>query len=166
MTDSSPENPTPVAPHNLPLIVHAQYVKDLSFENPGSPNSLRPGQDNPQMDVNINLDARALEDPQIPNLYEVVLKLSARANRKDYTAFIAEVHYAIAVSLPEVPQAQHHALLLIEAPKLAFPFARKVLADLTQDGGFPPLLLGPVDFFGMYMARFGKKNEAAAKSAN
>jgi preprotein translocase subunit SecB len=170
MTDASgasPESqPSSVSPHSLPLVIHAQYVKDISFESPSSPNALRPGQENPRMDVNINLDARALEDTNLKNLYEVVLKLSARAERKDYTVFVAELHYGITVSLPEVPEAQHHPLLLIEVPKLAFPFARKILGDLTQDGGFPPLLLGPVDFYGMYMARFGKKAEAAAKAAN
>lgn len=169
MTDTTgaPESqPASVSPHSLPLMIHAQYVKDISFESPASPLSLRPGQDNPRMDVNINLDARAIEDAQIKNLYEVVLKLSARAERKDYTLFIAELHYGITVSLPDVPEAQHHPMLLIEVPKLAFPFARKIMGDLTQDGGFPPLLLAPVDFYGMYMARFAKKNEAAAKAAN
>lgn len=151
---------------NLPIIVHAQYVRDISFENPHAPNSLRPGQDAPRMDVNINLDARPIEDPQIKNLYEVVLKLTARADRKDYPVFVAEVQYAVTVSLPEVPENQHHPLLLVEVPKLAFPFARKVLADLTQEGGYPPLMIGPVDFYSMYMNRFAKKPEALKQAAN
>ena len=118
------------------------------------------------MDVNINLDARPIEDPQIKNLYEVVLKLTARADRKDYPVFVAEVQYAVTVSLPEVPENQHHPLLLVEVPKLAFPFARKVLADLTQEGGYPPLMIGPVDFYSMYMNRFAKKPEALKQAAN
>jgi preprotein translocase subunit SecB len=159
MTDMPP-NTDPVAPvQNLPLIVHAQYVKDSSFENPNSPHSLRPGQEPPKMDVSINLDAHPLQDEQIGNLYEVVLKLSARATRKDYPVFVAELHYGITVSLPDVPESQHHPMLLIEVPKIAFPFARKILADLTQDGGYPPLLVSPVDFYGMYMSRFGRKDE-------
>ena len=159
MTDT-PSNSDPVAPvQNLPIVVHAQYVRDSSFENPNSPNSLRPGQEAPKMDVSINLDARPIEDEQIKNLYEVVLKLSAKATRKDYTVFVAELHYGITVSLPDVPESQHHPMLLIEVPKIAFPFARKILADLTQEGGYPPLLVGPIDFYGMYMSRFNKKNE-------
>lgn len=155
------------AVQNLPIIIHAQYVKDISFENPHTPNSLRPGQDTPKMDVNINLDARPIEDPQIKNLYEVVLKLSARAERQDYSVFVAELQYGLTVSLPNVAEDQHHPLLLVEVPKMAFPFARKILADLTQDGGYPPLLVGPIDFYAMYMSRFAnQQNEAAKRAAN
>lgn len=160
MADMPTDPTTPV--QNLPVIVHAQYVRDISFENPHAPNSLRPGQDAPKMDVSINLDARPIDDAQIPNLYEVVLKLQARADRPDYPVFVAELQYAVTVSLPDVPENQHHPLLLVEVPKMAFPFARKILADLTQDGGYPPLLIGPVDFYGMYMSRFAKKDAAAA----
>ena len=148
--------------HNLPLVIHAQYVRDISFENPNSPNSLRPGQDTPKIDVTINLEARAIEDDKIKNLYEVVLKLGARADRKEYPVFIAELHYAVTVSMPDVPADQHHPLLLVEVPKIAFPFARKILADLTQDGGYPPLLVGQIDFYGMYMSKFAKKPANAA----
>lgn len=151
---------------NLPVMVHAQYVKDISFENPSAPQSLRSGLENPKMDVNINLDARNLEDPQIKSLYEVSLRISVRALRGDQTVYIAEVLYGVAVSMPNVAEEHHHPLLLVEIPKLAFPFARKVLADLVQDGGYSPLLLGPVDFAAMYMARFGQNQEEnAPKSA-
>lgn len=149
-----------VNPGNLPVMVHAQYVKDLSFENPGAPYSLKAGQTQPRMDVNITLDAKPLEDPQVKALYEVSLRLSARAVRGEQTVYIAEVLYSVAASMPNVAEEHHHPLLLIEIPKLAFPFARKVLADLIQDGGYQPLLLGPVDFAQMYLARFGAKGEA------
>ncbi len=166
MTDITPDPTEPqISVQNLPVMIHAQYVRDISFENPNSPNSLRPGQDAPKMDVNINLDAKPVEDAQIKNLYEVVLKLTARAERKEYTVFIAELHYAVTVSLPGVPEAQHHPLLLVEVPKLAFPFARKILADLTQEGGYPPLLIGPIDFYGMYMSRFNKPDAPEKKIA-
>lgn len=164
MTDQPQETATNV--QNLPIVVHAQYVKDISFENPNSPNSLRPGQEAPKMDVNINLEANPVNDDKIKNIYEVVLKLSARADRPEYPVFVAELHYAITVSLPNVPEDQHHPLLLVEVPKLAFPFARKILADLTQEGGYPPLLIGPIDFYGMYMGRFAKKAEGARAAAN
>ncbi len=144
------------AAQNLPVVVHAQYVKDLSFENPQAPNSLRAGQEPPQMDINISMDAAKLEEDNIENLYEVALKLSARANRKDSVAFIAEVEYGMTVSLPNVPEKHHHPVLMIEVPRLAFPFARQVLADITQQGGFPPLLLNPVDFHKMYLDQFAE----------
>ena len=144
---------------NLPVMVHAQYIKDASFENPSAPFSLRTGLETPKMDVSINLDARNLDDPQIKSLYEVVLRLSVRAVRGDQTVYIAEVLYAVAVSMPNVAEEHHHPLLLVEIPKLAFPFARKILADMIQDGGYPPLLLSPVDFASMYMSRFGQKGQ-------
>lgn len=142
---------------NLPVMVHAQYVKDVSFENPSAPFSLRAGLENPKMDVNINLDARNIEDPTVKSLYEVVLRISVNATRGDQTVYIAEVLYGVAASMPNVAEEHHHPLLLVEIPKLAFPFARKILADLIQDGGYPPLLLGPVDFASMYLSRFGQK---------
>ncbi|HPQ50161.1 MAG: protein-export chaperone SecB [Alphaproteobacteria bacterium] len=152
-------DPNSVTPSNLPVMVHAQYVKDLSFENPGAPFSLKATQEQPKMDVNITLDAKPLEDGQVKSLYEVSIRLSARAIRGEQTIYIAEVLYSIAASMPNVAEDHHHPLLLVEIPKLGFPFARKVLADLIQDGGYPPLLLGPVDFAAMYLERFAKKDE-------
>lgn len=157
--ENSPENSVAQV-SSLPVMVHAQYVKDVSFENPSVPFSLKPGLEAPKLDVGINLDVRNLEDPQIKPLYEVSLRISATAKRGDAVVYIAEVVYGVAVSMPQVAEEQHHPLLLVEIPKLAFPFARKVLADLTQEGGYPPLLLGPVDFASMYMARFGQKSDA------
>jgi preprotein translocase subunit SecB len=157
-TMAETDNQPPTA-SNLPVMVHAQYVKDVSFENPSAPFSLRAGLENPKLDVNINLDVRHLEDPAIKSLYEVALRISVRATRAEQTIYIAEVLYGVAASMPNVAEEHHHPLLLVEIPKLAFPFARKVLADLIQDGGYPPLLLGPVDFASMYLSRFGQKSE-------
>lgn len=146
----------------LPLVIHTQYLKDVSFENPNAPHSFRIGQAAPKMDMNINLDVKNIDDPQIKNLYEVTMKISAKAMRDGNAVFIAEILYGVAVSIQEiVPESQHHPLLLIEVPRLAFPFARQVLAELTQSGGYPALLLGPVDFYNMYMSRFGKEEKAA-----
>ena len=150
---------------NLPVMVHAQYVKDVSFENPSAPSSLRAGLENPKLDVNINLDARNLDDPQIKSLYEVALRIFVRATRGDQTVYIAEVLYGVAASMPNVAEEHHHPLLLVEIPKLAFPFARKVVADLVQDGGYAPLLLGPVDFASMYLSRFGEKGQENLEQA-
>lgn len=153
----------PVSSPGLPLLIHTQYVKDISFENPMAPHSFRQGLPAPKMDMNINLDAREITDLDMPNFYEVSLKISARAVREDKTVFLAEILYGVAVSIQEqVPTDQHHPLLMIEVPRLAFPFARQILSDLTQGGGYPALLLGPVDFYSMYMARFGKHVDAPA----
>ncbi len=167
-TDNKIAQPSHLAPDlasNLPVMVHAQYVKDISFENPSAPFSLKAGQEAPKLDVNINLDVKNIEDPQVKALYEVVLRISARATRGEQTIYIAEVLYGVAASMPNVAEEHHHPLLLVEIPKLAFPFARKVLADLVQDGGYPPLLLGPVDFAAMYMSRFGQKSHEGASQA-
>ena len=97
-------------------MVHAQYVKDLSFENPGAPFSLKATQEQPKMDVNITLDAKPLEDGQVKSLYEVSIRLSARAIRGEQTIYIAEVLYSIAASMPNVAEDHHHPLLLVEIP--------------------------------------------------
>mgnify|MGYP001143676671 CR=1 FL=1 len=120
----------------------------------------------PQMNVNIGMDARSLEDENIKNLYEVALTVSATAERDGETVFIAELMYGITVSIGEVvPEEQHHPLLLIEIPRLAFPFARQILATLTSQGGYPPLLLNPVDFQALYLERFKNEIEQAQKAA-
>jgi len=148
---------------NLPIVIHAQYIKDMSFENPNTPESLRGGPDAPEMDVNIGMDARKLEDGDAQNLYEVALNVRAEAKRGEESVFIAELQYGMTVSLNDVPEDQHHPLLLIEIPRMAFPYARQILSDLTVQGGFPPLLLNPVDFHALYMDRF--KDEIAAAQA-
>lgn len=157
----TPQQDDTITPSNLPVMIHAQYVKDLSFENPAAPFSLRAGLAQPKVDMHITLDAKKIEDEQVNALYEVSLRLSAKAIRGEETLYIAEVLYGVAASLPQVAEEHHHPLLLVEIPKLAFPFARKILADLVQDGGYPPLLLGPVDFAGMYVSRFAGKQNAA-----
>tara|TARA_R110002072_G_scaffold87144_4_gene196851 strand:+ start:700 stop:1221 length:522 start_codon:yes stop_codon:yes gene_type:complete len=150
---------------DLPVTIHAQYIRDLSFENPEAPNSMRAGLSMPEMNVNIGMDARALEDDNIKNLYEVALTISATAKRDNETVFIAEIMYGVTVSIADVvPEDQHHPLLLIEIPRFSFPFARQILATLTSQGGYPPLLLNPVDFQALYMDRF-KEEIAQAQAA-
>ena len=104
------------------------------------------------------MDARKLEDKEMDGLYEVVLSVSAEAKRGKDVLFIAEVQYGITAQVGEgVPEDSHHPLLLIEIPKLAFPYVRKILSDLTIEGGYPPLLLSPVDFQTLYVQRFSKE---------
>ena len=140
---------------NLPLTVHAQYIKDVSFENPNAPHSLKVNAGKPDMQLNINVGLQEVPDENLPGLFEVSLRMRAVAKRADKTAFIAEVEYAASVTAgAEVPQDAMHPLLMIEVPRLLFPFARQMISDLSQQGGYPALLLAPVDFQALYIQKF------------
>lgn len=166
MTEQTPENVATA--QSLPIQIHAQYVKDQSFENPNAPETLRAGQEAPQMDININMDAAKVESDKVENLYEVRLRMSATAKRKEQIVYVAEIEYAAAVSLGNVPKEHHHPLLLIEIPRIIFPFARQIMADMTQSGGYPPLMMSPVDFQQLYLQQFGQQaqEQAAASGAS
>lgn len=155
-----------IVAQDMPINIHAQYIRDLSFENPNAPESLRPSASSPEMDINIGMDARKLEGDDIPNLFEVVLNVRAAALRGEDPVFIAELQYGVTVSIgSEVPEENHHPLLLIEIPRMAFPFVRQIMSNVTVQGGFPPLLLNPVDFHALYMNRFGAEIEKAQAEA-
>jgi preprotein translocase subunit SecB len=143
------------APAQQPGIhVLGQYIKDLSFENPIAPRSLRQSEVAPKLDVNVNVNAR----PQSQNEFEIELKLEAKATRGNETLFLAEVNYAGLFQIRNVPQEHMHPLLLIECPRLLFPFARQIIADCTRQGGFPPLMIDPVDFASLYRQRVAELN--------
>ncbi|PZQ49101.1 MAG: protein-export chaperone SecB [Micavibrio aeruginosavorus] len=141
----------------LPVQVHAQYVKDFSFENPNAPDSLRAGAGRPDMDVNIVLDAAKINDESNPDLYESSLKLTVRSLRDGAPLFIAEIVYAALVTVKDIPGPQIKSLLYVDIPQMLFPFARQMLASAVSNGGFPPLLLTPIDFRAMY-ANSAKKD--------
>ena len=125
----------------------AQYVKDLSFENPNAPAALQEMQNaKPDVSVNVNVNAKRIGDEG----YEVSLKLSAEAKADDKVAFIIELDYCAIWGVRNLPEDQIQPLLLVECPRLMFPFARRILADAVRDGGFPPVLLDPIDFGGLY----------------
>lgn len=161
MTDTAP---TPQqAVRNLPVTIHAQYIKDVSFENPNAPHSLKASAGRPDMQMNINVGLQEISDPDMPGLYEVSLRMRAAAKRGDKTAFIAEVEYAASVTVgKDVPEDALHPLLMIEVPRLLFPFARQMISDLSQQGGFPALMIAPVDFQALYVQKFSKELEAGA----
>lgn len=151
-------------PQQPGIHVLGQYIKDLSFENPGAPVSLRPSDKAPKLDVNVNVNARPQSSAPPQSEFEVELKLDARATRGDETLFIVEVVYAGLFQIRNVPQEHVHPLLLIECPRLLFPFARQVVADATRQGGFPPLMIDPVDFATLYrqrIAEFSAQQKAA-----
>ncbi len=123
----------------------AQYIKDLSFENPKAPQSLQP-QGQPKLDINVNVGATPFND----NQFEVTLTLSATAANDNMTLFAVELIYAGLFRVSGVPQEHLHPFVLIECPRMLFPFARNILADATRNGGFPPLMLDPIDFAALY----------------
>ncbi len=137
--------------------VMRQYVKDFSFENPNAPNSLRARETSPNINININVNANALA----PTDYEVTLTLEAKAVAGTETVFNVELIYAGLFRIQGVPENALHPALLIECPRILFPFARQILADATQSGGFPPLMIDPVDFARLYQQR---AQEAQAKT--
>ena len=129
-----------------PVQITAQYVKDLSFENPNAPQSLLPGASAPSVTVNVDVRTRQIAD----TVYEVTLNIRADAKAGERQAFLVELSYAGLVNITGVPKEQTAPILLIEVPRLLFPFARSVVADATRDGGFPPLLVQPIDFTDLF----------------
>jgi preprotein translocase subunit SecB len=135
------------------LNVLAQYIKDLSFENPNAPNfALRPDQP-PALNVQINVNAKPLSDTD----FEVELTIEGKAEHSNTVLFAVELVYAGVFRVQNVPQDSVHPLVLIECPRLLFPFARQIVADTVRDGGFPPLMLDPVDFSALYRQRMAQQ---------
>lgn len=124
----------------------AQYVKDLSFENPGAPmnQSVRPA-----IDLGVDLQARRVENDH----FEIELRLRVSAKHEEKTLFLMELSYAGVMLIQNVPEDVIQQILLIEAPHLLFPFARRVVADTIRDGGMPPLMIEPIDFAALYRAK-------------
>jgi preprotein translocase subunit SecB len=143
MTDATTETPQAEAPS---LNVLAQYIKDFSFENPNAPNSLAPQEEAPQIAINVNVGAQPLSGTE----FEVELKLNAQAKSGETILFNVELLYAGLFRIQNVPEQHLHPFVLIECPRLLFPFARAILADATRNGGFPPLMLDPIDFVALY----------------
>jgi preprotein translocase subunit SecB len=137
----------------------AQFIRDLSFENPRAPESLRGGQVQPQIELGVEMNARGRED----GFFEVDIKLSAQAKRDDGAVFVVELLYGGVFQISGVAGEDMEPVLLIECPRYLFPFARRIIAEVTSEGGFPPFLLDPIDFAGVYQAR--KSQEAAAGHA-
>jgi preprotein translocase subunit SecB len=139
---SAPQSAAPGPDQQQQLIINAQYIKDLSFENPNSPGSLRQQASQPSVEINVDVKAQGLS----PDNYEVVLTVNATAKTPDETLFIIELAYGAIVTVRNVPQEMLSAVVLVEAPRLIFPFARNIVAETTRDGGFPPLMINPIDF--------------------
>lgn len=134
-----------------------QYLKDLSFENPNAPATLAPQQNQPDINISVNVNAKNLA----PTDFEVELHLEAKAVAAGKTIFAAEMLYAGIFRMEGFPQNMLHPAVLIECPRMLFPFARQILADATRNGGFPPLMLDPIDFANMYQRRMQAQTATA-----
>ena len=139
----------------IPLVVKAQYIKDLSFENPRAPASFQTMQGPPAIDVTVNVGAQHLREQD----YEVTLVISVSAKMDNEPLFMVELNYCGIVTLGQVPAEHMRPLLLIEGPRLLFPFARNIVADATREGGFPPLLLQPIDFVELYRREVAQQQQ-------
>jgi len=139
------------------LIVNAQYVKDLSFENPRAPQSLvqQPSQP-PEVEINVDVKANNLG----PEVFEVVLTINATARAQGEAVFLVELAYGSVVTIKNAAAELLPALVLVETPRIVFPFARAIIANATRDGGFPPLMINPIDF-----AELLRRQQAAAPAA-
>ena len=147
---------TPTAPAQEPppgdpgFRILAQFIRDLSFENPRAPDSLRAvGGQPPQIDMGVEMNAKGRPD----GLFEVDLKLSCRADRNGEAVFQIELLYGGLFQIQGVPAEEMETVLLIECPRFLFPFARRIISDLTTEGGFPPFMIDPIDFQGIYFQR-------------
>ncbi len=143
------------------LNVLAQYIKDLSFENPGAPQSLVNREKAPEISINVNVNANPISQGE----FDVVLTLNANAKSGDKTVFNVELVYGGVFRIANFPQEHMLPLLFIECPRLLFPFARQVVADATRNGGFPPLMIDPIDFAQMFQQRMAAE-QAKQQAAN
>ena len=157
MTNGNGTPPGTGAPPQLNVL--AQYTKDLSFENPNAPQSLQPQAQPPQINIQINVGANNMSETE----FEVTLNIEGKAENGGKMIFSFELAYAGVFRISNVPKEQLHPLVMIECPRLLFPFAREIVATSVRDGGFPPLMLDPVDFVGLY--RQNMERQAAATQA-
>jgi preprotein translocase subunit SecB len=160
MADEAGSEPLANGEDTAPAVgLISQYVKDFSFENPNAP-AVFQWQGQPQIDVGFNIGSNQVAD----DVHEVLMKIEVRATSADKVAFAVELEYAGLFGIRNVPEDQIQPFLLAEAPRLIFPFARRVLADAVRDGGFPPLMLEPIDFGQLYLQQ-AAQNEAMTSAA-
>jgi preprotein translocase subunit SecB len=139
----------------------AQYIKDLSFENPNAPRSLAPQQQAPNISIQVNVNAQPLSDTD----FDVELTLEGSAGEGEGTLFRFELKYGGVFRLRNIPQQNLHPVVMIECPRLLFPFARQIVAEAVRNGGFPPLYIDPIDFAALYQQRVADLQQQPAGQA-
>lgn len=137
------------------LSILTQYIKDLSFESPNAPAALRARDKAPAINININVHASSMGD----NLYDVVLTVDAKAMEEKEILFQSELTYGGVFKVENFPEEHLTPVIFIECPRLLFPFARQIIADVTRNGGFPPLMIDPIDFATLYHSRMAEQND-------
>jgi preprotein translocase subunit SecB len=146
MSDTTEQNEA-AAEGEVQISILGQYIKDLSFENPTPAQTIQKlATEKPTMNINVNLNAQQIGE----DIFEVDLKVTATAKSNEETAFVAELLYSGLFGIKGLPEDQLQPFLMVEAPRQIFPFARRILSDVTRDGGFPPLMLEPIDFASLY----------------
>jgi preprotein translocase subunit SecB len=145
------------------IAINIQYVKDLSFEVPGAPEIYVQLRQAPQVQVNLDVNARRLAQEHV---YEVVLSIRAEAKTEEKPAFIVELDYAGVFTLTAIPGEMLEPVLLVEAPRLLFPFARAIISDVTRESGFPAVLLQPIDFLALWQSRRAQAQQGMPPAAN
>lgn len=143
------------------LMIQTQFIKDMSFENPQAP--LSPEQNKQRPEIAVRVDVRA--EPMNDGHFEVVLQLNVEAKTDDKTIFVLELAYGGVFALVNIPKESLQPLLLVECPRILFPFARRIVADATRDGGFPPLMIDPIDFVTLYRRRQQQAQSASPADA-
>jgi preprotein translocase subunit SecB len=153
--DAAAAEPAPQATGEPMLTVLGQYTRDMSFENPNAPDSLKSGQPQPEVSIDLRIGRQISDD----NTIEISILVKAHATRGDQTVFLAELDYAGLFAIKNVGLEQMQPLMMIECPRLLFPYARKILADMTQDGGHLPIMLDMPDFASMYREEMMRRGQ-------
>ena len=156
-SDTETSSDTGAAPTTRQLVVHTQYIKDLSFENPNAPQVLIEGGNQPDVEITVNVGAQLIGD----NRYEVSLNLAAKATAGDTALFLVDLTFAGLMSPEGANPEEINPLIMIEGPRLLFPFARAIISDATRDGGFMPLNIQPIDFVAVYQHNLAQQADAA-----
>jgi preprotein translocase subunit SecB len=142
------------------LTALGQYIKDLSFENPNAPNSLSPREQGPNIAISVNVNAKQLSDTD----FEVELTLEGKAGEGEGLLFRFELLYAGIFRIQNIPAESTQPVIMIECPRLLFPFARQIIADCVRNGGFPPLLIDPIDFASLYQQKLASIEPAVGNA--
>jgi preprotein translocase subunit SecB len=160
MAETTNGGAAPGAEGRRQIAINAQYVKDLSFENPRAPHSLLqpPAGVAPDLQVGVDVKAQGLA----ADVYEVVMTLKVETKVSGEVVFVAELAYGAVVSLINVSQEEIAIALMVETPRLMFPYVRNVVSEVTRDGGYTPLLLSPIDFADIYRRRVAEQQQQQA----
>lgn len=161
MTDN-PTNGAANADTTPSLNALAQFIKDLSFENPNAPRSLAPQQQSPEISIQVNVGANQLSETD----FEVTLALEGKAQIGQDVLFAFELTYGGIFRVRNIPKDQLHPVVMIECPRLLFPFARQIVADAVRNGGFPPLFIDPIDFTALYRQKLGEMQAAQQQTVS